>query len=102
MAVLKRWLFILVLVLVSLVALIAASYNNQEVPLRFLGYETAEWPISFWMFLAFVVGVLFGMLLNLVTNTRLRLDARRARKAADKKGVSVVSPRLPRQAGDAD
>jgi hypothetical protein len=35
------------------------------------------------MISAFVVGVVFGNLLNVVSNTRLRMEARRERKTAE-------------------
>ena len=84
MALIKKWLFRIILFVAFIVALVAASDNSQEVPLSFLGYKTPELPVYWWVLLAFVVGVLFGMALNLVTNTRLRLDARKANKTVAK------------------
>jgi len=83
MGFIKKTLFLFIALIAFLVALLAAADNSAEVALRFLEYETPVWPISWWMLTAFVVGVVFGNLLNLVSNTRLRLDARRARKTAD-------------------
>lgn len=76
----KRWLFRLLLLVIFVVALLAASDNSQEARLGFLGYETPEWPLSWWMLTAFVVGVLFGVLLNAWSNTKLRLKARQAKR----------------------
>jgi uncharacterized integral membrane protein len=83
MNLLKKSVFWFVAVIVFLVALLAAADNSEEVALRFLSFETPVWPISWWMLLAFVVGVLFGNLLNLVSNTRLRMNARSASKTAE-------------------
>lgn len=83
MGFIKKTLFIFIALVAFLVALLAAADNSAEVALRFLEYETPVWPISWWMISAFVVGVIFGNLLNVVSNTRLRMDARRARKTAD-------------------
>ncbi len=83
MGFIKKTLFLFIALIVFLIALLAAVDNSAEVTLRFLEYETPVWPISWWMLSAFVIGVIFGNLLNLVSNIRLRMDARRARKTAD-------------------
>lgn len=77
----KRTLFILVVLMVAVIALLAAVDNSDEVALKFLDYESALWPVSWWILTAFVIGVVFGTALNLVSNTRLRMDARRADRA---------------------
>ena len=84
MNLIKKWLFRLLVVLVFVVAMLAASDNSTEVPLTFLEYKTPEWPISWWMLSAFVFGVLFGTLLNTWSNTRLRMNARSANKKVEK------------------
>lgn len=81
---LKKWSFRFLLVLVFVVAMLAASDNSQEVPLTFLDYQTPVWPISWWMLLAFLVGVVFGNILNIWSNTRLRMNARQANKQVEK------------------
>ena len=83
MGFIKKALFLFIAVVAFLIALLAAADNSAEVALRFLGYQTPVWPISWWMLTAFGIGVVFGNMLNVVSNTRLRMDARRARKAAD-------------------
>jgi uncharacterized integral membrane protein len=84
MNLIKKWLFRLLVVLVFVAAMLAASDNSTEVPLTFLEYKTPEWPISWWMLSAFVFGVLFGTLLNTWSNTKLRLNARSANKKVEK------------------
>ncbi|MFP6802649.1 MAG: LapA family protein [Pseudomonadales bacterium] len=83
MGFIKKALFLFIALVAFLVALLAAADNSAEVALRFLEYETPVWPISWWMISAFVVGVVFGNLLNVVSNTRLRMEARRERKTAE-------------------
>jgi uncharacterized integral membrane protein len=82
MGFIKKILFLFTALVAFLVALLAAAENSAEVALRFLGYETPVWPISWWMITAFVVGVVFGNLLNVLSNTRLRMESRRERKIA--------------------
>ena len=84
MNLIKKWLFRLLVVLVFVAAMLAASDNSTEVPLTFLEYKTPEWPISWWMLSAFVIGVLFGTLLNTWSNTKLRINARSANKKVEK------------------
>jgi uncharacterized integral membrane protein len=78
----KRTVFILVAFVAAAVALLAAADNSDEVALKFLEWESPVWPISWWILTAFVVGVLFGTALNLVSNTRLRMNVRKANKTA--------------------
>lgn len=78
----KKTLFVLVALIAAVVALLAAADNSDEVALRFLEFESPVWPISWWMLTAFVIGVLFGTALNLWSNTRLRMDVRKANKTA--------------------
>lgn len=84
MNLIKKWLFRLLVVFVFVAALLAASDNSTEVPLTFLDYKTPDWPISWWMLSAFVIGVLFGTLLNTWSNTQLRMNARSANKQVEK------------------
>ena len=84
MNLIKKWLFRLLVVLVFVAAMLAASDNSTEVPLTFLEYKTPEWPISWWMLSAFVIGVIFGTVLNTWSYTKLRLNARSANKKVEK------------------
>ncbi|MBD3649357.1 MAG: LapA family protein [Pseudomonadales bacterium] len=79
---LKRWALRLLLVVVFLVALLAASDNSEMVSLSFLDWQTPPLPISWWMLLAFVIGTGFGLLLKTWSNTKLRYKARQAGKQA--------------------
>lgn len=83
MAFIKKWSLRLVLLLVFVVVLLLATANSQSVTLFFLGYQSVEGPLSWWVIGAFVLGMIFSMTLNVVTTTRLKLDARRARHSAE-------------------
>lgn len=80
----KKWAFRLVLFIVFLVALIAATDNSQEVALTFVGYKTRTAPLSWWVLAAFVLGIIFAMVINFFTNTKLRMAARKASRSAEK------------------
>ena len=83
MALIKKIFFTFTVIIVFVIALLAAADNSEEVALKFLEYETPIWPISWWVLVAFVLGTLFGNLLNIVANTKLRLNARAASKTAE-------------------
>tara|TARA_B100000676_G_scaffold223335_1_gene220632 strand:- start:105 stop:419 length:315 start_codon:yes stop_codon:yes gene_type:complete len=82
MAYIGKILFVVLAMVLFIVALLAAADNSDPVALQFLSWQSSVWPISWWMLLAFVVGVLFGLMLNFYRNTRLRFDARQANKIA--------------------
>ncbi len=79
---LRKTLFFVLAIFLFIVALLAAADNSDAVSLKFIDWTSPSWPISWWMLMAFVVGIFFGSLLNLYSNTRLRLDARAANKNA--------------------
>ena len=83
MTTIKRLLFFIIALIAATLALLLGADNSDEVSLKFLDFETPVWPISWWILTAFVIGVVFGTVLNLVTNTRLRLNVRRANKVAE-------------------
>ena len=82
MTFIRKVLFFVLLLFLFVIALLAAADNSDAVALKFLDWRSPVWPVSWWMLLAFVIGVLFGMALNFYSNTLLRLDARHANKAA--------------------
>ena len=78
----RKALFSILLIFLFVIALLAAADNSGVVALRFLNWQSPVWPVSWWMLVAFVIGVLFGIALNFYSNTLLRLDARQANKVA--------------------
>ncbi|MBT4162325.1 MAG: LapA family protein [Gammaproteobacteria bacterium] len=79
---LRKTLFFILAIFLFVIALLAAADNSEAVSLKFIDWASPSWPISWWMLMAFVIGIFFGILLNLYSNTRLRLDARAANKNA--------------------
>jgi putative membrane protein len=83
MAFIKKWSLRLLLLLVFVVVLLLATDNSQLVVLSFLGYQSPEAPLSWWVIGAFVLGAVVSMSLNLVTTTRLKLQIRSVRHSAE-------------------
>ncbi len=94
MTFIRKILFSVLLVCLFFVTLLAAVDNSDSVALKFLKWESPMWPVSWWVLMAFVVGVLFGIALNFYSNTMSRLDAREAGKVnVDRTGqVGEVRP----------
>jgi len=77
----RRTAVFLILLAIFVIALVAASQNSGMVSLVFLDWSTWKWPVSWWVLSAFVVGIIVGITLNLVSNTRLRMHASKANRA---------------------
>jgi uncharacterized integral membrane protein len=89
MAFLKKWSLRLLLLVVFVIVLVLATDNSQQVGLSFLGYQSFEGPLSWWVIGAFALGMIFSMTLNVMTTTRLKLDVRRARNSAEQSLVAL-------------
>jgi putative membrane protein len=89
MALIKKWSLRLLLLLVFVVVLLLATDNSQLVALSFLGYQSPEAALSWWVIGAFVLGAVFSMSLNLVTTTRLKLQVRSVRHSAEQSLVAL-------------
>ena len=89
MKIVKSLLFKFAAVLVFFSALLAASYNSQEVSLTFGSSSTPALPLSVWVLGSFVLGAVFSALINTWSNTRLRLDNRRANKLVQKTNKTI-------------
>lgn len=76
----KSLIFKLVAVIVFVLVVLAASENSEEVVLSFLDYESVAWPVSWWMMVAFLSGLIVTSIWNLWTNSALRLAVRKANK----------------------
>ena len=81
---LKNLIFWVVAVILFFMALLLAADNSEEVALTFLEYSTPQWPISWWVLASFVFGVVFTSLLNIWSNSALRLTARKANSQVKK------------------
>lgn len=95
----KTLLFWLVAIIVFFVALLAAVDNSAAVALTFMDWSTPEVPVSWWVLASFVLGVLFASLINIWTNTRLRLKTRQANKQVSKVNRDLDKARAEGQTG---
>lgn len=66
----KRVVLVLAVLAVAFVILAFVLGNQQEVSLSFLGFATAEMPVSVFVVLALIVGTLIGPLLALLGRKR--------------------------------
>ncbi len=94
---LKSLLFWAVAVILFFVALLLAADNSEEVALTFLEYATPQWPISWWVLASFVLGVVFTSLLNIWSNSALRLAARKANSQVKKTNQTLDKVRAEKQ-----
>ena len=78
----RKALFSILLIVLFVIALLAAADNSDIVAIRFLDWQSPLWPVSWWMLVAFGIGILFGMALNFYSNTLLWLDTRQANQVA--------------------
>jgi putative membrane protein len=85
----KSLLFWFVAIIVFFVALLAAVDNSDAVALTFLDWSTPAVPVSWWVLAAFIIGVVFTLMVNTWSNTRLRLKARQANKQVSKINESL-------------
>ncbi|MGI9323073.1 MAG: LapA family protein [Pseudomonadales bacterium] len=84
MAWLRKWTFLLLMLLVFVLVLLAAADNSEPVALRFLQYETFALPVSWWMLAAFALGALVNALANL--DIRVKLWRAKRSAARDEQG----------------
>jgi uncharacterized integral membrane protein len=93
MGFIKKLLFLLTALFAFIVALLAAADNSAEVALKFLDYESPEWPIAWWITSTFIAGIVFGNLLNVVSDAGLRLGARNKSKIAHGRTQDLDKPK---------
>lgn len=77
----KRFSLVLLLLLTAVAVLVFVLENRQQSHVVFLGWLSPELPVSVLMSLAFILGVLLSLLLNLWLLGRQRL--RMARQQRD-------------------
>jgi uncharacterized integral membrane protein len=70
----SRGLLVLMVVFVFVVVLAFVLDNQQEVSLSFLGLGTAQLPVSVFIVLAVLVGMLAGPLIALLVRFKRRFD----------------------------
>lgn len=69
----KRVALVLIVLIVALVILAFVLENQQGVALAFLGWSTPELPVSVFVTLALIVGMLLGPILSLLVRRKKRL-----------------------------
>ena len=89
MKIIRSLTFRVIAAFVFLIALLAAVDNSEKVALSFLDASTPELPISAWVLISFLLGVVFASLLNAATNARLRLAARKANSEVRKTNQTI-------------
>lgn len=75
----KRVIVVLAVLVAALVVLGFVLENQQGVALSFLGFVTAQMPVSVFVVVALIVGMLIGPLLGVVMRGRRRKSAVTAR-----------------------
>lgn len=69
----KRFLFILALVVLAAVVVVFVLENLQPAQLIFLGWQSPQWPLVVFVSLAFIVGGLIGLLMSIPVRARARV-----------------------------
>ena len=84
---LKRWLVILLLLLIFILSVGFSMWNTAPVALSFGVHEFAARPLSFWLIIAFCVGGLAGVTIGagLFRDARLRHRIRILEKELEKR-----------------
>ncbi len=73
----KRLLGVVVALALALATLVFVLENQTPVAISFLGFSTAELPVSVFLVLFLVAGGLLGLVLGLLVYSRLKLRLRR-------------------------
>ncbi|MBJ2267546.1 DUF1049 domain-containing protein [Pseudomonas sp. MF6772] len=68
----KRVALVLIVLIVALAILAFVLENQQDVALAFLGWSTPELPVSVFVTLALIVGMLVGPVLGLLIRSKKR------------------------------
>jgi uncharacterized integral membrane protein len=66
----KKQLVKVALAVIFIVVAVLASENSDAVQLRFLDYESPQWPVSWWLLTVFVLGFVLGNLSRVWANLR--------------------------------
>jgi uncharacterized membrane protein YciS (DUF1049 family) len=75
-----RILSILTIIFIILVASTFAIMNGQVVTVKYYFFGATEKPLSFVLALAFVFGILFGLVANLLSFMKLKFENRRLQR----------------------
>jgi uncharacterized membrane protein YciS (DUF1049 family) len=81
---LKKLLLALLLAIVFILVLIGVTDNSSLVALTFIDYSTPQWPIAWWVLIAFAMGVLLGYLIGFGGNVKTRIEVMKSRRELQK------------------
>lgn len=81
---LRQFLLVLFLSIVFILVLVAVTDNSSLVALTFLSYATPQWPVAWWILIAFLIGILLGYLMSLGGNVRSKVTAMKSRRDLEK------------------
>ncbi len=84
MAGFQKILLLLLVILVAVLTLVFSLNNQMSVALNFLLFETQPRGVAVWLILAFVIGLLIGVGLTLLSTVRISVSRRQLRKRLDK------------------
>jgi len=75
-----RWIFRLILIILSVIAFGLLAVNQQQVSLEFLKWRTPEMDLFWYLLITLVFGILIGWVLAGYSMFSLKLAERRERK----------------------
>lgn len=83
---LKRWLLVLLLLLIFIMSVGFSMWNTTPVSLSFGVHQFAARPLSFWLIISFCLGGLTGVTIGagLIRDARLRQRIKALEKTLDK------------------
>ena len=76
----KRLVVLLILALVLAGGLLFSLQNSGTIPVDLLVYQTAERPLSVWLFVAFALGGVIGMVVGSLALVQLQTSRLRLRR----------------------
>jgi len=83
MTVLKRFCYLILLIIIIIPGMMFCLRNDTTVTVDFLFAETSIFSVGVWILLSFIVGCIFGLLMTLPSTIGLRLSGRNRQKKLD-------------------
>jgi putative membrane protein len=80
----KRLLLGLLLGILFIVGLVYGTDNSTPVSLAFLNWKSPEWPVSWWVMVAFALGIGVGYLMNIGMSVRTKVGTLKTKRELQK------------------
>lgn len=80
----KKLLLGMLLLVLFVFGLIYGTDNSTPVSLAFLNWKTPEWPVSWWVLVAFALGTVLGYLINIGANVKIKVNTLKTKKELQK------------------